>query len=37
MFSHTKILSKETKSEKKKKERKKPKVEQKADIIAVEY
>ena len=35
MFSHTKILSKETKSEKK--ERKKPKVEQKADIIAVEY
>ena len=34
MFSHTKILFKETKSEKKKK---KPKVEQKADIIAVEY
>lgn len=33
MFSHTKILPKETKSEKKKK----PKAEQKADIIAVEY
>ena len=37
MFSHTKILFKETKTQKKKKKRKKPKVEQKADIIAVEY